>query len=362
MEITKTPELVNRLSSEPELKVIDDSDAALYLDRLNTRLGHLSQILTLEGNEGGEFVIPYIEVVKNSIEALKLKYQLQGQDRVDFALTIACRNSGFPTEKDLYMLERNKSESGEVLNCLPSRDGIVNSIRNAILRNDSVVNSQTLLKRFNFYSMIDKTNLLNEFHLNEPKLAKEQNGRRMYTLEWSCIERTSKVPVLYRMYLTQNKRFEPLEEKSNKQLETIIYQTHFGFFDIGAFARHIDNEIEEVHPKLLEKYTIGPFYNSLTENSPEMNQLLYGVEEPSVLKFTIERVMSERVRQYGGNTLFDRLINIISKKKTEREVFGPVDSETKMIVPFRLKQELGNNDEYGNSCRVYGITKGGDIV
>lgn len=353
---------MNRLSSESELKTIEDSDAELYLERLNKRLGNLSTILTREGNEGGEFVIPYLQIVKNSIEALKLKYQLQGQDRVDFGLTIASRDSGFPTEKDFYMLERNKEDSHEILKCLPSRDEIINNIRNAILRNDSIINSQTLLKRHNFYSMINQASLIKEYHLNEPKFIKEQNERRLYTLEWSCIERTSKVPVLYRMYLEQDTRSIPLEKSFNKQLELIIYQTQVGFFDIGTFARHIDNEVEEVHPKLLEKYTLGPYYDTVTKNNLEMTNLLKNSEESSILKFSIERVLSERVRQYGGNDFVDRIINIISKRKTIREVFGPVDSETKMIVPFRMKQELGNRDEYENPCKVYGVTIGGDIV
>ena len=148
-----------------------------------------------------------------------------------------------------------------------------------------------------------------------------------------------------------------LEETEKVLLETIIYQTQSGELSLGHLGRILDENIQDIHPKMLYRYKVGPFYNRQTENTPEMNALLKDSEEPSVLKFTVEKVISERVKNHYVNW-FDRF----KGKKDIREVFSPVDSETKMIVPFRLKQKLRNRDEYGNPFKVYAVTMEGDVI
>ncbi len=356
-QIIKTPNLLNRSSSE--LKILEDETAVEYLRRLNTRLGNLSAVLAREGNE---FVEPYLEIVQNTMKGLMLKHEINGQDKIDFSLTISAIDSGFPTEKDIYLLEKNQEEAKATLQFLPERDEIIDLIRKAIFRNGSVANGQTMLRRHNFYSFLDSARLLRDYHLDEAKLVKDHEQRRYYTLEWACVETGSRLPVLYRMYLTQDSRFCRLEKRRNLGLETIIFQTQMGFIDLSTFARTVDNEIEEVHPKLVEKYTIGPYYDKETNNSHEMQAILEKAGNPSILKFTVEKVLSERVSKYGGESILERIFNCLFRIKTEREVYGPTDSETKMIVPFRLKQELRNRDEYGNACQVYGVTMEGNIV
>jgi hypothetical protein len=281
---------------------------------------------------------------------------LTGNDKIDFPLTIVPEQSGFPTEKDFFLLEKNNEEAKEKLKILPEREEIIDRIRGAILRDSSYVNAQIMLKRHNFYSKVSETQIMSGYHLNEVKFVKRDKRRRLYTLEWTCIERDSKIPILYRLCAAQDEKREPLDKARNARLETMIYQTQMLSSNLASFAALIDNEIEEIHPKLLERYKMGPFYNALTENSKRMNEILQKEENSSLLKFTIERVVSERVTEYGG--WFDRVIG----KKTEREIFGPVDSEEKIICPFRIKQELSGKDEYDRPCNIYGVTKEGGIV
>src|SRR3989338_1181321 len=137
---------------------------------------------------------------------------------------------------------------------------------------------------------------------------------------------------LYRKSFTQNRSYAPLNQTENARLETIIYDTQLGALDIKTLAHTIDREIAELHPKFIEKHTIGPFYNSFTNNSDEI-QIILPTPDSSVLKFTRERVLSIDVRQYGN--ILDRLRG----KKTEQEIFGPIDYESRVIVPFRVKQK-----------------------
>lgn len=348
MNLTELPKLL-----EENVKRIDEAEVLPYLNRLSSRLSNLSEILKREGNE---FVVPYFQIVKNSIDCLTLKYEIKGEDKIDFSLTIDPTDSGFPTVKDFYLIERNKEEAKSVLEQLPERDEIIDSIRKSILRGESPINWQIVLKRHNFYAKLSKSKVLKEYHLNEPRLIKEENGRRFYTQEWSCVEMATNVPVFYRMCFTQDRRASPIEEAPNYKLETLIYQTKLSMIDLKGFAALVDRDIEELHPKLIERYEIGPYYDSLTTNSQELSEAFNDMENPSALKFTIGRVLSEKVQKYGN------WADWILGRKTEKEIFGPVDSETRMIVPFRVKQKLKNKDEHGNPCKIYGVTESGEVA
>src|SRR3989338_9942690 len=330
---------------------LESEEIEFHLAGLNTQLLNAHKILQKEKDH---FVLPYLVIVRNSIECLMLKHDLEGLNKVDFSLKISKNNSGFPTYSDFYLLINNKEKAKEYLDALPEREEIIDNLRNALFRGESGASAQIVLKRFNYYSRLAKTKTLKAYHFNEPKLIKEENERRLYTLEWSCIERATNLPALYRMSFTQNRSYAPLNQTENARLETIIYDTQLGALDIKTLAHTIDREIAELHPKFIEKHTIGPFYNSFTNNSDEI-QIILPTPDSSVLKFTRERVLSIDVRQYGN--ILDRLRG----KKTEQEIFGPIDYESRVIVPFRVKQKI-NTKPYQGLCKVYGITNEGEIV
>lgn len=351
METQNSP-LEGRLPPGRQLKVIENGNAVPYLQRLNARLGQLSTIFEREETD---YILPFMNVLRRTVELLQLKHQLIGNNKIDFDLTLFSNDSGFPSERDLFSLQKNKDEADAILGSTLSRDEIIDRIRKAILNGVSVEAYQNMLRRYNFFNGLANTDMLFKgYHYETPKFVKAEGKRRFYNVDWFCLERATRLPVFYRMCLEQDRNATPLEDCPNPRLETVVYQTQMGFHNSGTFARTIDNEVDEVHPKLIEKYTIGPFYDTITDNSPEMRRLIDS--DNSILKFSITGVLSERVTQYGN------WIDYLIRRKTERESFSPVFTETKMIVPFKLKQSLGNRDETDHQCKVYGITKGGDIV
>ncbi len=336
-------------------KVIVGDDAPLYLGRLNARLDQLS---TLLAREDDNVALPFMQALIRSVELLGLKHQVQGEDKVDFDLTISAKDSGLPTERDLYSLRKNREEATQTLKSLPARKEVISRLRKAILHGIREEPYQNQLRRLNFFKELAGTDFtFAGYHFSAPQALEDEGERRKYNVTWFCIERGTKLPVFYRMCLDQDRSAAPLEKGRNARLETVIYQTVMGPLDIGAFARAVDNEIAEVHPKLVEKYTVGPFYDRLTENSGEMSELLKADDEGTALKFSISRVVSERVTQYGG-AWYDYLLG----RKTEREVFSRVFCKEGMIVPFRAVQNMKGKDEYRNPCKIYGVTKGGEII
>ncbi len=340
------------LTPDNNVLSISHAQAVPYIQRLQTRLKNANDIL---GKGEGSYVTLYLEKLQRTLHCLSLKHQLPDQDAIDFQLTIDPTDSGFPTIKDFYLLKKNKEEAKKSLGQLSPRKSIIDDIRDALLENRSYVKAQIQLQRHNFYTSLLATDIVSEYELESPQLIEEKKERRFYTLMWNYIERGSHVPVLYRMCCTQDKKFQRLEEGSHDALKTILYRTQYGKMDTKEIAHLIDEQITEIHPKLIEKYTFGPYHDEQTSNSEQLTKLLAESEDSSLLKFNIEKVVSREVKPHG--TMLERLFGM----KTEREVFGFVDKQTHIIAPFRIKQVLGNKDEYGMPCKVYGVTKTGDI-
>jgi len=341
-------------TKEENIRKLEPEQVKPYLDGLNKRLTELSKILVREDDE---FVCHYIAIVQETMNCLALKHELAGPDQMDFSLTIDPTESGFPTVKDFYLLEKDKENAESALANLPPKDEITDMIRNNVLRSRSPEHGQILLKRHNYYSKLLETNLLKEYHLNEPKFIEEKNRKRSFTLEWCNIERGYNVPIFYRMYLYQDASYYPLDKEPSDKLKTIIYQSHYGMMDLRTLVSIIDKELDEIHPKLIYKYVIGPYHNSVTWNTEELDKILGSSDEQSILKFRKEAVASTMVRKFGGR------IRKWLGKQIEKEIYGPLDdSDKRMIVPFRVKQKLGDKDEYEKPCKVYGVTKEGDII
>ena len=143
-------------NTEENIKTLKSEEISPYLDRLIKSLNCLSVIRTREGDK---FVAPYLSIVKDTTECLILKHKLSGLEQVDFSLTIDPSDSGFPTTKDFYLLEKNKEEAASSLKTLPKREGIIEIIRDAVLTSRQPAHGQILLQRYNFFSKLSKTKI-----------------------------------------------------------------------------------------------------------------------------------------------------------------------------------------------------------
>lgn len=341
--------------SEEKLRRLQPEEVNPYITRLVSRLGQLSQIMTRDGDE---FVAPYISVIQETLNCLLLKHSISVRNQMDFSLTIDPQDSGFPSFKDFYLLGKDRAIAEASLANFPSREKIIDCIRDAILRGDSPANPQDSLVKFDYFTNLTNANLLRDYYLSEPIVGGEEDGRRDYVLQWSCFERVSNLPVFYRLWLSQDSGDKPLDERFKPGLENIIYTTVAGLNDLRTVISCMDQAIESIHPKLIYKYVIGPYYDCLTENSPEIKKLFEGVEDPSMLKLRVQRVASVGTRRRSSQT-WKKWLGI----DVEKEYYGEVDDyDSRMIVPVRIRQKLPRDrDEYNRECKVYGVTDGGDI-
>ncbi len=340
-------------SDDTTLKTLEQQDSLSYISRLYSRLEDLSLIFK---NEEDNFIIPYVELLKNSFKGLYLKYQLPEEKKIDFDLIINPFNSGYPTLKDFIALNENKKKAKENLDSIPKKEDILEIIKSGVMHGIAIDEAQDMLRRYNFYNFIDRNELFDYNASPFTSYIKKEGSRRFYTLSWGNLDWLWKVPVYYHMCFQQDSRNDPFELNKVNVLKGLILQTKNSHVDLNILAQQIDSNVEEIHPKVIERFTLGPYFDGLTKNPEEIHALFNGDAEPSLQKFIRERATSEREKPYGG--LWEKMWG----KKTVREVFSVTYSETRMVVPFRIKQKLGNYDEKGNPCKIYGIKNDGGIV
>src|SRR3989339_146786 len=332
------------INAEGNIRTLESPDSGNYLSRLKSRFENLRQIIKAENRESAA---NFLEIMINTVNGFALKYNpvFDGLDKIDFPLTIDPNISGLPTTKDVILLEQNRESAKTILEQIGSREDVIGKLRKAILRDDTpaIRDGQFVLAKYNFFNALSEIEVLTPYSVKKinKTINRDKTGRDSFEMEWSCIERGSGFPIYYRMLLTRDNGLPEFSIGSNPRLEMMLYQTQLGISDLSSFAFLIDNEVEEIHPKLLERYKIGPFMNRHTANGKRFTPILTEAPDSSILGFTIERVVSTRVSNYGN------FWDAIRGKKTEREQFSPVDSEKKLVTSYRVKQRISGKDEDG---------------
>jgi hypothetical protein len=332
------------------LKRLSGQDSISYLERLHAKLNQLSSVLARQGDG---FVVPYVNILLETLGALKLKYQLPDEQKINFSLTIDPRDCGFPSYKDFYAIRADQKRADSELAGLQERADIIELVRQAILTGQPPEKYQHLLMKHNFYTILKGRNLFKDNHLNEPKRGGVQDNRVDFTLNFSCLERTTALPVLYQTWLRQDSTDVPLDERMKPEIESLFYQASSGIENPLVLVSTLDTLIDQIHPKLIYKYTIGPYYDQLTQNPPEIQDLLNGFQDASILCFSLERVSSIGTRKRKNS-----LLRQFTNRVVEKEYFGPIEKFTNVLTDFRIAQRI--RDRGMNRAKVYAVTEAGE--
>ena len=71
--------------------------------------------------------------------------------------------------------------------------------------------------------------------------------------------------------------------------------------------------------------------------------------------------LSRGVRTDSTTGLLQRVWAELQGNRVTREIYSPPERGNFMIVPFHLKQVLGDRDEFGVPCTIFGVTRNGEI-
>ena len=316
----------------------------------------------------------YIRAISRSFKALSLKYLVSG--RLDGIgqkhLTIDFHESGFPVFQEIVTMANDAAQAARHLDGMAEAERLKDEMVRQIV-GERVVPTRlqyALSQRMYYETLRDGGLYFAQMHPAAEFISDVSGGRRGYLLHWGVYDSQMNVPVVYLMEVVDSgKKALPLDERRWPAAQAHLLAQSVGGLKLLTIAKGFDTDFEDLHPKRLRRFTLGPMYSAaFTLQTGAMREVLEeakaGPGEDWALAWTVEELVSERVEVEEGWF-----------SKTEREVFrldpfaaegvetGATRTTRSLIVPQRVFQVLAEKDPEGfRALRKFVVGKEGRVL
>jgi hypothetical protein len=339
-------------------RMLPDEAVVGYCDALGDRLGWLANALGEEQKAGRISIAgfqaaqSFLHELRATVLVLALKHGRQLMEIEPVPLTIDPTESGMPTFKDFWMLRDDRDHAEEQLKQIPDRAALIDHARDAIYNGRRPVKQQILWLQRAYMERLAATPVVTDFRQGEPVNLSAKKGDRLYAIGWTGVIHSVNLFECVTLHF---------EERGGWHVTGGVGELRQLVDDLAG-GRHtlpemigLINEAPWIVPRAIERVTIGPYHHGWTEND-ELVQKAFAAGhngEPWMLRATIERAATTKAAKRSRmDVLFGR----------EPMEAGPAVFYRLLLVPLAIKQFLGDADEDGQPCTVYGVTKQGDLV
>lgn len=316
----------------------------------------------------------YIRAIARSFKALSLKYLVSG--RLDGIgqkhLTIDFHESGFPVFQEIVTMANDAAQAARHLEGMAEPERLKDEMVRQIV-GERVVPTKlqyAMSQRMYYEALRDGGLYFAQMHPAAEFISDVSGGRRGYLLHWGVYDSQMNVPVVYLMEVVDSgKKALPLDERRWPAAQAHLLAQSVGGLKLLTIAKGFDTDFDDLHPKRLRRFTLGPMYSAaFTLQTGAMREVLEeakaGPGEDWALAWTVEELVSERVEVEEG--WFSR---------TEREVFrldpfaaqgaetGASRITRSLILPQRPFQVLAEKDPEGfRALRKFVVGKEGRVL
>ncbi len=293
--------------------------------------------------------------------ALKRKFVLQHKGLNATSLSIDPTESGFPHFTDLWNFKKDHESAAAQLSALQPPEEIIKSAVESVFHGEFPIREQLSYAKYNYFSYIkDKKSIISEYKINRPELIGEKDGQKLYKIILYGFDERYNIFHFYSMLLTQDSgALKLLHQREGHPFLNEIRDYYKQ--DLFRLAHHLDNFDREIHPKLILKYTIGPYYSPDTLNEENIDKLIaMEPKNPFIFKFQASGLVS--IKTIKESSVLKSFYNNLFGYANSREIFSDKFVYNYMIVPFKLKQFLRDKDEAGKPAKIYGLLEGGELI
>lgn len=359
----------------------DTYSARRYFQKFEGIMGHLGRVAGVMEAEGSvtrrevDILTRHLSALTFSFRALSMKYLMTGRDTGRFfgSLTIDNTESGFPTTQEMMVMANDAQQAHRHLASLPSVTVIKRDMLAKIIGDLSIPTKlQFAMSQRLYYQELERGNLF--WARNDPQAVWVEDvgdKRRRYMIHWSVYDSQMNLPVIYLMDLEDTDPTPlPRDERRWPEVQAHLMAQSIGGLKLLTIAKGFDEDFDELHPKRLRRFLVGPMYShKYTRQSGPIRDVLAQASAPKgedwALAWTEEDLHSESVRTeragwFGTN---------------EREIFaldplseGGADSGTTrqsraLILPERPYQVLAEQNPPGFAgIRKFVVSPGGRVL
>lgn len=367
------------MNSAPSHALSDTHAVRRYFDKFNRITGHLSQVAAVMQAEDRlspldtEILTGYVTSLAFSFRALGLKYMFSGRANRAGRLTFDKVESGFPIAAELMEMASDAAQAEKHLRSLPTAHALKEQMVSKIVGDLEVPHRlQFALSQRLYYEEMLKGDLF--WAKNDPECRWIENagGRRRFVLHWAVYDGDLNLPTIYVLEVEDSgKTALPKDSRRWPEVQAHLMAQSMGSLKLLTIAKGFDEDFDDLHPKRLRRFHVGPMYSSaFTQQAGPLRQVLEQAQAPAgqdwALVWTVEELLSDRVKQEKSGWF----------GSVDREVFaldlfaqsgvtdvGATSLDRVLIMPQRPFQALEDLNPAGlRKIRKFVVSKHGRVM
>ncbi|MXN64514.1 hypothetical protein GR183_06320 [Stappia sp. GBMRC 2046] len=305
----------------------------------------------------------YLEALSGTFTALSYKYLLAGRvsNLLPSLLSIDRQDSGFPVYQELLQMANDAMQAENHLRSLPGLKELKVGMVNHILReHSSPLNLQFAASQRHYYERLANGWIF--WARNDPRLIWTGNvnpTRRQYRLHWAVYDSQQNIPLIYIMDLEDSGR-KPLakDEKRWPRIQSHLVAQSSSSLKLVTIARGFDQDFDDLHPKRLRRFYIGPMYSrAYTQQSGPLRDVLSEASghpgEDWALAWTTETIVasSTELKASGFFSLVERQVYRLDPFAGPgdplQDINGHTNQQRSLILPLHPFQILKERNPPG---------------
>ena len=288
---------------------IESSDATRrYFDKFDHIITHLGRVAALMQAQDGlskqeiDVIWRYVTGLSYSFRALSQKYLFAGRSRRAGQLSFDRRESGFPLALELMEMANDAAQAEAHLAQIAPAETLKDQMVETILEDlEPPVHLQFAMSQRVYYEELMRGGLF--WPKNDPVAIwqSSEDGRRRFLVHWAVYDTQVNLPQIYLLEVEDSGRTAlPKDQRRWPEVQAHLMAQSVGGLKLLTIARGFDEDFEDLHPKRLRRFHIGPMYSSaFTQQVGPLRSVLENAASPVgqdwALVWTLEELVSSGV-------------------------------------------------------------------
>ena len=317
----------------------------------------------------------YIQGLAWTFEALSNKYLMTGRMKGAMAgqLDIDRVESGFPVAQELMTMANDAQQAERHLRGMPDKATLKSDMIRKIVGDLEIPTKlQYAMSQRMYYEALQRGELF--WSQNDPEALWQGNDgadRRSYLVHWAVYDSQINLPVIYLLEVEDTGSTAlPKDQRRWPQAQAHLMAQSLAGLKLVTIATGFDNDFDDLHPKRLRRFHIGPMYSSaFTRQTGPLREVLEEADAPAgedwALAWTLEELESKRVKteKSGWFGTVEREIFALDPFTGHTDGTGATRTQRSIILPQKPYQVLEEKKPDGfNSVRKFVVSPHGRVL
>ena len=347
-------------------------------ETITSHLGRVAGVMEAEGDlnrDEVKILTRYITELTFTFRALSQKYLLVGRDTGRFfgSLAIDAHESGFPAAEEIITMASDAQQAEKHLARMETAKALKQQMVEVIIGERAIPTKlQFALSQRLYYEELLRGNLF--WPRNDPQAAWTGNisdQRRSFRLHWAVYDSQVNLPVIYMMDVEDTGRDAlPKDPRRWPEAQAHLMAQALGGLKLVTIAKGFDEDFDDLHPKRLRRFHIGPMYSSaFTKQTGPVSNVLEAARAPEgqdwALVWTEEDLTSERVltERSGWFSSVEREVFALDPFSGRGAETGTTRMERSIVLPTRPYQALEEMNPPGfGTVRKFVVSPAGRVL